>query len=120
MIPTNYYGFSSLNRLTRKDFPFGNEQKRKTPAGLDCPIVLLDEFVTVDDGNVCTVLFLQRHFGVCSKLKNIIDADSDDENEMNYVAPVLTSSYMRNLMKSMHSYLDAYSNGKRIKNGLYR
>ncbi|GFU64432.1 hypothetical protein TNCV_3947991 [Trichonephila clavipes] len=42
----------------------------------------------------------QRHFGIYSKLKNIIDADSDDENEMNNVAPVFTSSEMRNIMKS--------------------
>ncbi|GFW14115.1 hypothetical protein TNCV_3547041 [Trichonephila clavipes] len=34
----------------------------------------------------------QRHFGVCSKLKNIIDVDSDDENEINDAAPVPTSS----------------------------
>ncbi|GFX79044.1 uncharacterized protein TNCV_3913311 [Trichonephila clavipes] len=30
--------------------------------------------------------FLKGHFGVCSK--NIIEADSDDENEMNNVPPV--------------------------------
>uniref|UniRef100_A0A8C4SC05 HTH CENPB-type domain-containing protein n=1 Tax=Erpetoichthys calabaricus TaxID=27687 RepID=A0A8C4SC05_ERPCA len=44
--------------------------------------------------------------------KNIIDADSDDENEMNNAAPVPTSSEMRNIMKSMRSYLDANSNGE--------
>ncbi|GFW46030.1 hypothetical protein TNCV_3276481 [Trichonephila clavipes] len=31
--------------------------------------------------------------------KNIIDADSDDENEMNNAALVLTSSEMRNIME---------------------
>ncbi|GFT91218.1 uncharacterized protein TNCV_4044491 [Trichonephila clavipes] len=40
--------------------------------------------------------------------KNIIDADSDDEK----AAPVSTSSEMRNIMKSMHSFLDAHSNGE--------
>ncbi|GFU75463.1 hypothetical protein TNCV_2861791 [Trichonephila clavipes] len=38
--------------------------------------------------------------------KNIIETDSDDENEMNNAAPVPTSSEMRNIMKSMRSYLD--------------
>ncbi|GFY11333.1 hypothetical protein TNCV_4473161 [Trichonephila clavipes] len=33
--------------------------------------------------------------------KNIIDADSDDENEMNYAAHVPTSSEMRNIMKKL-------------------
>ncbi|GFV93956.1 protein big brother [Trichonephila clavipes] len=42
--------------------------------------------------------------------KNIMKADSDDENEMNNIAPVSTSSEMSNIMKSMHSYLDAHSN----------
>ncbi|GFW39443.1 hypothetical protein TNCV_1834261 [Trichonephila clavipes] len=46
--------------------------------------------------------------------KNIIDADSDDKSEMNNVAPVPTSSEMRNTMKRMRSYLDAYSNAKRL------
>ncbi|GFW15047.1 uncharacterized protein TNCV_983391 [Trichonephila clavipes] len=43
--------------------------------------------------------------------KNIIDADSDDDNEMNPAAPVPTSSEMRN-MKSISSYLDPHSNAK--------
>ncbi|GFY01700.1 hypothetical protein TNCV_2608831 [Trichonephila clavipes] len=41
--------------------------------------------------------------------KNIIDADFDDENEINYAAPVPTSSEMRNVMKSLRIYLDAHS-----------
>ncbi|GFX08669.1 uncharacterized protein TNCV_61961 [Trichonephila clavipes] len=44
--------------------------------------------------------------------KNIIDADSNNENEMNNAAPVLTSSVKRNVMKIMRSDLDAYSNGE--------
>ncbi|GFW42195.1 hypothetical protein TNCV_1206511 [Trichonephila clavipes] len=43
---------------------------------------------------------------------NIINADSNDENETNDAAPVPTSSKMRNVMKSMRSYLDAFSNGE--------
>ncbi|GFW90376.1 hypothetical protein TNCV_3509241 [Trichonephila clavipes] len=54
----------------------------------------------------------QRHFGDGSKLKNIVAADSDDENEMNNETPVPTSSEMQNIMKSMRSYLDAHSNGE--------
>ncbi|GFX24117.1 hypothetical protein TNCV_2436101 [Trichonephila clavipes] len=51
----------------------------------------------------------QRHFEVCSKLKYIIDAYSNVKNEMNNVAPVPTSSEMRNIMESMLSSLDAHS-----------
>ncbi|GFV47059.1 hypothetical protein TNCV_2699531 [Trichonephila clavipes] len=60
---------------------------KKFSALLDCPTVSLEEFVTEDD-------------------------DSDDENEMNNTAPVLTSSEMRNIMKSIHSYLDEHYNGE--------
>ncbi|GFW91156.1 uncharacterized protein TNCV_1808771 [Trichonephila clavipes] len=42
--------------------------------------------------------------------KNIIDSDSDDENEMNNAAPVPTSSEMKNVMNSIRSYLDAHTN----------
>ncbi|GFU16269.1 hypothetical protein TNCV_4422241 [Trichonephila clavipes] len=44
--------------------------------------------------------------------KRIIVSDSDDENEMNYAAPVPPSSEMKSVMKSMRSYLDAHSNGE--------
>ncbi|GFU89682.1 hypothetical protein TNCV_2265721 [Trichonephila clavipes] len=44
--------------------------------------------------------------------KNIIDGDPNDENEMNNVLPVPTSSQMRNIIESMRRYLDAHSNGK--------
>ncbi|GFT86130.1 hypothetical protein TNCV_3257311 [Trichonephila clavipes] len=85
-------------------------------------------------------LWQERHFGVGSKLKKIIYADSDDEKrndnaapvfitsetmnimksvrnfddkkEINNVAPVPTSSEMRNIMKSMHSCLDVRCNGE--------
>ncbi|GFX30035.1 hypothetical protein TNCV_2617461 [Trichonephila clavipes] len=52
---------------------------------LDCPTVSLEQFVA---------------------------GDFDDENEMNNAAPVSTSSEIRNIMKIMHSYLDAHSNGE--------
>ncbi|GFX38795.1 hypothetical protein TNCV_4748651 [Trichonephila clavipes] len=44
--------------------------------------------------------------------KNIIDADSSDENEMKNAASDHTSYEMRNIMKSMRSYLDEHSNGE--------
>ncbi|GFY11814.1 hypothetical protein TNCV_1530061 [Trichonephila clavipes] len=43
--------------------------------------------------------------------KKIIDADSDDKNEMNNAAPVSRSFEKRNVMKSMRSVLDAHSKG---------
>ncbi|GFV97472.1 hypothetical protein TNCV_2039801 [Trichonephila clavipes] len=72
-----------------------------------------DEFVAVDDDDVCTapitaykdiLMFVQSY-------KNILYADSNDENEMDNAA----SSEMRNIMKSMRSYLDAHSNNEMNK-----
>ncbi|GFW59414.1 hypothetical protein TNCV_1508591 [Trichonephila clavipes] len=48
----------------------------------------------------------QRHFEVCSKLKNVIDADSKIEDEMTTVVPVSTSSEMWNIMKSHEDNLE--------------
>ncbi|GFU99918.1 hypothetical protein TNCV_1257671 [Trichonephila clavipes] len=45
--------------------------------------------------------------------KNITEADSDDENEINNAATVPTSSEMKNIMKSMCCYLESHSNGER-------
>ena len=42
--------------------------------------------------------------------KNIINTDSDDKNEMNNAAPDPATFKMRNIVKSMLSYLDAHSN----------
>ncbi|GFU57139.1 uncharacterized protein TNCV_1780022 [Trichonephila clavipes] len=50
--------------------------------------------------------------------KNIIDLDFDDENEM--ISPVYTSSEMRNIMKSMRSYLDAHSYGSSLSEKPHR
>ncbi|GFW32373.1 uncharacterized protein TNCV_675321 [Trichonephila clavipes] len=41
----------------------------------------------------------QRHFGVLRRSENSIGADSDDENERNDAAPVLTTFEIRNIMK---------------------
>ncbi|GFU57713.1 hypothetical protein TNCV_3638651 [Trichonephila clavipes] len=61
------------------------------------------------DGNVCTALNMTDKdiLEFVQSSKNIIDADPDDENEMNNAAPVPKSSEMRNIKKSMCSYLDA-------------
>ncbi|GFX95685.1 retrovirus-related Pol polyprotein from transposon 297 [Trichonephila clavipes] len=62
---------------------------RKTPGGLDCPIVLPDEFIAVDDKNVCAprIMADKDIFELVQKLKIIIDAVSDDENEINNASP---------------------------------
>ncbi|GFT46393.1 hypothetical protein TNCV_3127351 [Trichonephila clavipes] len=79
---------------------------------LNCLTISSEKFVEVDDDNLSTALIMaaQSHFGVCPKLKNIINADSIDENEMNNAGPVPTLSEMRDIMKSRYSYLDVHSN----------
>ncbi|GFT99366.1 hypothetical protein TNCV_76821 [Trichonephila clavipes] len=63
----------------------------------------------------------QRPFGGLSELKNIIEANCGDENEVNTVAPVPTSSEVSNIMTSMSSYLDAHSNAEmNLKNRWHR
>ncbi|GFW20035.1 hypothetical protein TNCV_867411 [Trichonephila clavipes] len=87
-------------------------KERKTPAGLDYSTVSSEESVAVEDDNVYTTPIMAEkdivEFDKSSK--NIIDANSDVENQMNNAAPVPTSSEMRNIMKSMLSYLNAHSN----------
>ncbi|GFX28025.1 oxysterol-binding protein-related protein 11 [Trichonephila clavipes] len=55
----------------------------KTPAGLHCHTGLSDKFVAVDDGNVSTAPLMTDKdvLEFVQNSKNIIDADSDDENE---------------------------------------
>ncbi|GFW39766.1 hypothetical protein TNCV_2419321 [Trichonephila clavipes] len=60
---------------------------RKTP---DCPIVLSEEFIVIDDDNASTDAIM-AHKDILEFIhssKNIIDADYDDENEMNNTAPL--------------------------------
>ncbi|GFX15206.1 hypothetical protein TNCV_2709111 [Trichonephila clavipes] len=56
--------------------------------------VLMEEFIAVDDNNVYTfpIMTDKDILEFVQSSKNIIDADSDDENEMNNVASVPTSS----------------------------
>ncbi|GFV95813.1 hypothetical protein TNCV_1728631 [Trichonephila clavipes] len=73
---------------------------RKTPAGLNCPIILSEEFPTVEDDNVCAAPIADKEtLEFVQNSKRIMGADSDDGNEMNNAAPVPTSSEMRNIMK---------------------
>ncbi|GFV14070.1 uncharacterized protein TNCV_525461 [Trichonephila clavipes] len=89
------------NRLTRKDFPSRNEQiTENIPAGLDCLTVLSKEFVVVDDDVCATPITADKDIlELVQSSKNIIDADSDDENGMSNAAPVHMSSEMRNIIK---------------------
>ncbi|GFT53353.1 uncharacterized protein TNCV_3323851 [Trichonephila clavipes] len=68
---------------------------------LDCPTVSSEEIVAVDDDRVCVspIMAEKRNFRVCSRLKNIVDADSDDKNEVNSAIPIPSSSEMRSIIK---------------------
>ncbi|GFT17565.1 hypothetical protein TNCV_4807981 [Trichonephila clavipes] len=53
----------------------------KTPVGLDCATVSLEEFVAVGDDNVCTSpITVDKYISSKKSLKNIINADYDDKN----------------------------------------
>ncbi|GFU92593.1 hypothetical protein TNCV_4795211 [Trichonephila clavipes] len=68
----------------------------------DCPNVLSEEFVALNDDNVCTASIMVDK-GILEFLRSltcIIDADSDDENEMNNAAPVPPSSEIKNVIKT--------------------
>ncbi|GFU20030.1 hypothetical protein TNCV_1191741 [Trichonephila clavipes] len=58
-----------------------------------CPMVLSEEFIGVDDDNVYRAPIMEGKdiLEFVQNTKNIIDADSDDEKEMNNAAPVPTS-----------------------------
>ncbi|GFV95612.1 uncharacterized protein TNCV_4576131 [Trichonephila clavipes] len=80
---------------------------RKTPAGLDCLTVSSKEFVAKNDDKVCTALIMADKdiWVFVQSSKNIIDADSDDESEINNSTLVPTSSVMRNTTKSCQDAL---------------
>ncbi|GFU79135.1 hypothetical protein TNCV_2136581 [Trichonephila clavipes] len=88
---------------------------RKSPTGSDCLIVLSEEFIAVSNGYVCAAPLMEDKgiLELVQRSKNIIDADSDDEKGMNNAVCVSTSSEMRNVMTSMHFYLDIHSNGEK-------
>ncbi|GFW35937.1 SCAN domain-containing protein 3 [Trichonephila clavipes] len=115
----NFHAFFLLtrneNHLTRKYFLSLNEIFEKVSVLFNCPTALSEKFIAIDDDNVCTTPLTADKDDILEFVhssKNIIDAHSDDENEMNNAAPVPTSSEMRNIMKSMRSYLDTHSSGE--------
>ncbi|GFY32831.1 hypothetical protein TNCV_4024551 [Trichonephila clavipes] len=63
---------------------------RNTLAELECPIVLSEEFIVVEDVNVCTTPIIAEKdiLEYYHSRKNIIGSDFDDENEMNNAAPL--------------------------------
>ncbi|GFU96413.1 hypothetical protein TNCV_89891 [Trichonephila clavipes] len=81
--------------------------------GLSCCII--GKLIAVDD-KVCTARSMAGKdiLEFVLSLKNITNADSDDENEMNNCSCVCvsSSSEMRNVVKSRRSYLGVYSNGE--------
>ncbi|GFW18943.1 hypothetical protein TNCV_5133951 [Trichonephila clavipes] len=68
---------------------------RKTATRLDCPTMSSEEFVAVDDDNVCTILYMTDKdiLEFVQSSKNIADADSDDENGIKDVVPVMTAYF---------------------------
>ncbi|GFV84177.1 DDE-1 domain-containing protein [Trichonephila clavipes] len=81
--------------------------------GLDCPIVLLEEFIGVEDGNMCTApIMADKDILEFVESSKNIDVDADSENEMNIASLVPTIVEMRIVVKSMCSYLAAHSNGE--------
>ncbi|GFV40419.1 hypothetical protein TNCV_2535871 [Trichonephila clavipes] len=87
---------------------------RKTPVVLDCPIVLSEECIAIDDDIVCTFPIMSDKdiLEFVQSSKNIIDPNSDAENEMNNAAPVPTSFEIMNIIKSMLCILDTHFNGE--------
>ncbi|GFY01888.1 transposable element Tcb2 transposase [Trichonephila clavipes] len=123
------HDFRVVRYFDKKRFPFWectkygkHELRRRDLRGvlekvselLDCPSVSLEELVAVHNDHVCTssITADKDILKFAQISKNIIDADPDDENEMNISAPAPTSSDMRNIMKSMCSYLDVHPNGE--------
>ncbi|GFX75513.1 hypothetical protein TNCV_4714201 [Trichonephila clavipes] len=84
------------------------------PITIDCNVVA---FIVFEEGFHQPIKRTkqQRHFGVCSKRKNIIQEDSDDEQKMNNAAPVPRSSELRNVMKSIRRHLDVHYIGEMNK-----
>ncbi|GFT59067.1 hypothetical protein TNCV_186471 [Trichonephila clavipes] len=74
---------------------------RKTTVELGSPSVPSEEFIAADEDNVCTAVIMadKDSLEFVQSSENIIDADFDDENEMNNAAPVPTSSEIWNVMK---------------------
>ncbi|GFU85377.1 hypothetical protein TNCV_2386811 [Trichonephila clavipes] len=66
---------------------------------LDCLTISSAELAAVNDDDVCITPSVANKviLEFVKSSKNIIDSDSDDENEMNNAAPVPSTSEMRNI-----------------------
>ncbi|GFW59388.1 hypothetical protein TNCV_2911331 [Trichonephila clavipes] len=89
---------------TRCDSILKKKRKRRNEQNTEntrCPTVSSEEFISVDDDNVCTASIMADKdildFVHCPK--NIIDVVIADENEMDNGVHVPTLSKMRNIMK---------------------
>ncbi|GFX31761.1 hypothetical protein TNCV_170941 [Trichonephila clavipes] len=73
---------------------------------LKCPAVSSEEFIAVVDHKVCTTPIMANKdiLEFVQSSEGIIDTHFNDENEKNNIAPVPTSSKMRNTMKKMRSF----------------
>ncbi|GFV90811.1 hypothetical protein TNCV_2323801 [Trichonephila clavipes] len=76
---------------------------RKTATGVDCPIILSEEFITVDEDNALTAPIMTDKdiLKFVQSSINIIDADSDDENKSSCPRIIQNEARMR-------SYLDTF------------
>ncbi|GFW75093.1 uncharacterized protein TNCV_447981 [Trichonephila clavipes] len=90
------------------------EKYEKICAILYCPAISSEKFVAVDHENLRTTSAMADKgiWSLFKAQKDIIDVDSDDENEINNAPHVPTSSEIKNIRKSVRSYLDAHSNGE--------
>ncbi|GFV08951.1 hypothetical protein TNCV_3821941 [Trichonephila clavipes] len=79
---------------------------------MGCPIVLSGEFLAVEDDNVfkAPIMADKDILKFVQSSKNIMDADSNDGNNINNATPVSTIFEKRSIMKSTRSYLDAHFN----------
>ncbi|GFW10185.1 hypothetical protein TNCV_1849021 [Trichonephila clavipes] len=81
-----FHAFLSLNtkenRLTRRHIPSGNEQNTENTSRAGSSS---EEFVAVHDDNICTAPKMAEKdiLEFVQSSKNMIDANSEDENEMN-------------------------------------
>ncbi|GFU68847.1 hypothetical protein TNCV_1548311 [Trichonephila clavipes] len=79
---------------------------------MDCATVSFEEFVAVDDYNVCTTPIMADKDILELDKKNTIGADSNYKNKRNKAALVSTSFEVRYIMKNMRIYLHAHSKGQ--------
>ncbi|GFT83251.1 hypothetical protein TNCV_547321 [Trichonephila clavipes] len=76
---------------------------RKAPVGSYCPIVFSEEFIAVDNDNMCSASIMAERdiLEFVQRSKTMIHAYSGNENERNNVHTVPTSSELRNVIKRM-------------------